>query len=122
MDGFTSRGKRVLLQAQRRVAERPELNASVIYVESRTFAAKYTCLRMNDTVCEGKSDEDCQDLIDALKELEPDYKEHPCGYNVNGEQSHHWSWNAWSYFKVGQKMGEVALTLAPALALKSKPV
>ena len=114
MDGYTSRGKQVILNAQRRVAERPELNASVIYVESRTFAAKYACLHMNDTVCEGLSDAGCQDTIDALTELDPDYKQH-CGYNVNEEQSHHWSWNARSYFNIGQKMGEVTLTLALAL-------
>ena len=124
MDGYGSRGKANICNAQRRAADRPELNESTIYVESRVFAAKYACLDMNDTVCEGLSDAGCdgsdrsgcacQDIIEALKHANPDYKRQ-CGYNVNEEQGQHWSWNARSYFKVGQKMGEVTLTLALAL-------
>jgi hypothetical protein len=123
MDGYGSRGKANICNAQRRAADRPELK-STIYVESRIFAAKYACLDMKDTVCEGLSDAGCdgsdrsgcacQDIIEALKHANPDYKRQ-CGYKVNEEQGQHWSWNARSYFKVGQKMGEVTLTLALAL-------
>jgi hypothetical protein len=122
MDGYRSRGKANICNAQRRAADRPELNESVIYVESRIFAAKYACLDMNDTVCEGLSDAGCdgsdnsgcacQDIIDALKKLNPDYKRQ-CNFKVELPQP--WIWNARSYFKVGQKMGEVTLTLTPAL-------
>ena len=40
MDGYESRGKANICNAQRRAADRPELNESTIYVESRTFAAR----------------------------------------------------------------------------------
>ena len=130
MDGYGSRGKANVCNAQRRAADRPELNESTIYVESRIFAAKYACLNMNDTACAGLSDAGCdgsdragcacQDIIDALKAENPDYKKQ-CGYKVNDEQGQHWSWNGRSYFKVGQKMGEVTLTLTltPTLTLNT---
>ena len=129
MDGYGSRGKSNILNAQRRVADRPELNESTIYVESRIFAAKYSCLEMDDAIClrdgVGLSDagcdgEDkrggcaCNDIIRGLEAALPDSKR-KCGGKVNGDQGQHWAWNARSYFKVGQKMGEVTLT--PTLTL-----
>ena len=135
MDGYGSRGKANVCNAQRRAADREELNESTIYVESRIFAAKYACLNMSDTACAGLSDAKCdgrdtagcacQDIINALIKETPDYKEQ-CGYKVQGgseykPQGQHWSWNGWSYFKVGQKMGEVILTLTLTLTLNTKP-
>ena len=121
MDGYGSGGKAKICNGQRRAADRLQ---STIYIESRIFAAKYACLNMNDTACAGKSDAGCDgelnkgcacaDIIDALKKESPDYKKQ-CGWQVNEEQGQHWSWSGRSYFKVGQKMGEVTLT--PTLSL-----
>ena len=135
MEGYGSRGKSRICNGQRRAADRPELNESTIYVESRIFAAKYACLNMNDTACAGLSDAGCdgsgragcacQDIINALIEKAPDYEEQ-CGYKVQGgseykPQGQHWNWNGRSYFKGGQKMGEVILTLTLTLTLNTKP-
>ena len=128
MDGYGSRGKANVCNAQRRAADREELNETTIYVESRIFAAKYACLNMDDTACAGLSDAGCNgkdnkgcacaEIIKALKKENPDYKKQ-CGYKVNEEQGQHWSWNGRSYFKVGQKMGEVTLTLTLTLTLNT---
>ena len=128
MDGYGSGGKAKICNGQRRAADRPELNETTIYVESRIFAAKYACLNMNDMACAGLSDAGCDginnegcacwEIIEALQAKNPDYKK-KCGYKVNEEQGQHWSWNGRSYFKVGQKMGEVTLTLTLTLTLNT---
>ena len=125
MDGYGSGGKAKICNGQRRAADRLQ---STIYIESRIFAAKYACLNMEDTACAGLSDAGCDgelnigcacaDIIEALKAENPDYKKQ-CGWQVNEEQGQHWSWNGRSYFKVGQKMGEVTLTLTLTLTLNT---
>ena len=102
MDGYGSRGKSNILNAQRRVADRPELNESTIYAETRTFAAKYACLDMDDATCLGLSDAGCDGVnnvgcacADIIHHLEAGY---PDGCEGRGEvhpdQKQHWSWNA----------------------------
>ena len=130
MDGYGSRGKAVICNAMRRVADRPELNESTIYVESRIFAPKYSCLEMDDAVClrngvglsdagcdgETNSGCACNEIIKGLEADLPDSKRE-CGRKVNDDQGQHWKWNARSYFKVGQKMGEVTPTPTPTPTL-----
>ena len=130
MDGYDSRGKANICNAQRRAADRPELNESTIYVESRIFSAKYACLNMDDAACirhgvglsdagcDGGTHSDCacNEIIKGLEADLPDSKRE-CGRKVNDDQGQHWKWNARSYFKVGQKMGEVTLTPTPTPTL-----
>ena len=103
MDGYSSRGKAVICNAQSRAATHPEINETTVYVETRIFAARYSCLDLDDDACDGLSnagcdgDEDvpgcaCNDLIETKKDANPDYKRQ-CGYKVYDGQEQHWSWN-----------------------------
>ena len=103
MDGYSSRGKAVICNAQSRAATRPEINETTVYIETRIFAARYSCLGLDDDACDGLSNEGCRgdedapgcacnDLIDIEKEANPDYKRQ-CGYKVYSKQGQHWSWN-----------------------------
>jgi hypothetical protein len=103
MDGYNSRGKAAICNAQSRAASRPEINETTVYIETRIFAARYSCLGLDDDACDGLSnagcdgDEDapgcaCNDLIDTKKDANDDYKRQ-CGYKVYEKQGQHWSWN-----------------------------
>ena len=101
MDGYESRGKQVICNSQRRAADRPEINETVAYVETRTFAARYACLDMDDAACLGLSDAGCdgRDNIgcacaDIIEGLKANQSGGSCNSKVNPDQEHHWSWNA----------------------------
>jgi hypothetical protein len=111
MDGYNSRGKAKICNAQSNAATRPEINETTIYIETRIFAARYSCLGLDDDACDGLSnagcngDEDspgcaCNDLIETKKDANPDYKRQ-CGYKVYDEQGQHWSWNGRSEVGLG---------------------
>ena len=67
-----------------------------------------TCLGLSDAGCDGIDNGGCAcaDIIDDRENSFPD----GCEGNgkVHPDQKQHWSWNARSYFKVDQKMGEVS--------------
>eukprot|EP00964_Phaeocystis_antarctica_P094466 scaffold61196_cov63-Phaeocystis_antarctica.AAC.1 len=103
MKGFQDKngGKGAICEAQKKAADRPELNESTAYVESRHFAPKYACLDM-----ECHSEAECDELIDQ-KEAETGMSCSDALYDAG----HHYDWSASSYFKVGDAMGEAALRL-----------
>ena len=108
MDGYGSASKSAVCNAQRRAAERTEF---VEYVETRPFASKFACLGMDDNACDGLNEGACKAFIDQRFE-EAGLSRSDCSklapYNGQGQ---HYSWNAASYFKVGNAMGEAAVSL-----------
>ena len=121
MDGYESRGKQVICNSQRRAADRPEINETVAYIETRTFAARYACLDMDDAACLGLSDAGCdgRDNIgcacaDIIEGLKANQSGGSCNSKVNPDQEHHWSWNARSLVALTTTLTPIpTLTLTP---------